>query len=120
MKFLPYLNRDAMKFQRTAACLIFSSFAGLGLSAHAADDTDRNHPIVFVADSGITTKIKTKLATQHLSSLKHIKVDTDEKGVVWLSGFASTQSQVDMAGAVARDTDGVRSVQNNIVVKNDE
>jgi hyperosmotically inducible protein len=109
-----------MKIQFTAACLLISSFAGLGMVAHAAEDGDRDHPIVFVADSGITTKIKAKLATQHLSSLKHIKVDTDDKGVVWLRGSASTQSQVDMAGAVARDTEGVRSVQNNIVVKNDE
>jgi len=109
-----------MKHKFTAACLLISSLAGLGMVAHAADDADRDHPIVFVADSGITTKIKAKLATQHLSSLRHIKVDTDDKGVVWLSGHASTQSQVDMAVAVARDTDGVRSVQNNIVVQNDE
>jgi hyperosmotically inducible protein len=111
-----------MKLKFTAACLLISSFAGFGMVAHAAEDGDhdRDHPIVFVADSGITTKIKAKLAAQHLSSLKHIKVDTDAKGVVWLRGSASTQSQVDMAGAVARDTEGVRSVQNNIVVKNDE
>jgi hyperosmotically inducible protein len=109
-----------MKLKFIAACLLISSFSGLDLVAHAAEDADRDHPIVFVADSGITTKIKAKLAAQHLSSLKHIKVDTDDKGVVWLSGSADTQSQIDMAGAVARDTEGVRFVQNNIVVKHDE
>jgi hyperosmotically inducible protein len=109
-----------MNHKFVTACLLFSSFIGLGMVAHATDDADRDHPIVFVADSGITTKIKVKLAAQHLSSLKHIKVDTDDKGVVWLSGHASTQSQVDMAVALARDTDGVRSVQNKISVRNDE
>jgi hyperosmotically inducible protein len=88
--------------------------------AHAEGDADRSHPIVFVADSGITTKIKAKLAAQHLKTLKNIKVDTDDKGVVWLSGYARTQAQVDMAGAVARDTEGVRAVNNNIVVKADD
>jgi osmotically-inducible protein OsmY len=40
--------------------------------------------------------------------------------VVTLSGFANTEAQVDMAVAVAHDTAGVRFVQNNIAVKNDE
>ncbi len=71
----------------------------------------------YVKDSAITTKVKTKLAAKHLSTLTRIKVDTDENGVVWLSGRAPTQDASDLAGMIAKNTDGVNSVHNNIVVE---
>lgn len=71
----------------------------------------------FVKDSVITTKVKTKLASKHLSTLTKIKVDTDANGVVWLSGRAPTQDAVDMAGLLAKDTEGVKSVHNDIIVQ---
>jgi hyperosmotically inducible protein len=71
----------------------------------------------FVKDSVITTKVKSKLAEKHLTSLTKIKVDTDANGVVWLSGRAPNQDAVDMAGMIAKNTDGVMSVHNDIVVQ---
>jgi hyperosmotically inducible protein len=71
----------------------------------------------FVKDSVITTKIKSKLAAKHLSTLTKIKVDTDANGVVWLSGRAPTQDAADVAGLIAKDTDGVKAVHNDIVVQ---
>jgi hyperosmotically inducible protein len=84
-----------------------------------ADDTgtapDSSHH--FVKDSAITTKVKTKLAAKHLTTLTRVKVDTDENGVVWLSGRAPTQDAVDMATLIAKDTDGVTSVHNGIAIQ---
>jgi hyperosmotically inducible protein len=71
----------------------------------------------FVKDSVITTKVKSKLAAKHLTTLTRIKVDTDENGMVWLSGRAPTQDAVDMAAMIAKDTDGVTSVHNGIAVQ---
>ncbi len=71
----------------------------------------------YVKDSVITTKVKSKLAAKHLSTLTRIKVDTDANGVVWLSGRAPTQDAVDMAGMIAKDTEGVKSVHNDIAVQ---
>jgi hyperosmotically inducible protein len=71
----------------------------------------------FVKDSVITTKVKSQLAAKHLTSLTKIKVDTDENGVVWLSGRAPNQDAVDMAGMIAKDTKGVNSVHNDVVVQ---
>ena len=71
----------------------------------------------FVKDSVITTKVKAKLAAKHLTTLARIKVDTDANGVVWLSGHAPTQDAADMAGLLAKDTDGVTSVHNDVMVK---
>ena len=71
----------------------------------------------FFKYSVITTKVKSKLAAKHLTSLTRIKVDTDENGVVWLSGRAPNQDAVDMATMLAKDTDGVVSVHNGIAVQ---
>lgn len=79
-----------------------------------AQDTGSDHH--FVKDSVVTTKVKTKLLAKHMSTLHHVKVDTDKDGVVWLSGTAPTKDARDLAGMIAEQTDGVRSVNNNIEV----
>ena len=87
------------------------------LAGYAADsDKDRSSPRDFVKDSVITTKIKAKLAEEKLSSALHIKVDTDNKGVVVLSGTAKNQAEVNKAGSIAKGVEGVASVENNIRV----
>jgi hyperosmotically inducible protein len=94
----------------------------LGSVAVLADDSDkdRSHPEAFVKDSAITTKIKTKLAADHLTSLGRIHVDTDKDGVVWLSGSARTQEAIDQAVSIARSTEHVKSVHNDLTIKKDD
>lgn len=82
----------------------------------ADSDADRAHPGAFVKDSVITTKVKAKLASKHMATLMHIKVDTDNQGVVWLSGKAPTKDASDLAAELAKNTEGVMSVHNKIVV----
>ena len=71
----------------------------------------------YVKDSVITTKVKTKLAAKHLTTLTRVKVDTDENGVVWLSGKAPTKDASDLAAMIAKGTEGVTSVHNDIAVE---
>jgi hyperosmotically inducible protein len=88
------------------------------VAGHAADgSSDRRHPVTFVKDSVITTKIKAKLAEEKISSLTHIKVDTDAAGAVFLGGRVKTQEEADKAVSIARGTEGVTSVKSNIRVK---
>ena len=70
--------------------------------------------------SVITTKIKTKLAAEHLSSLARIHVDTDENGIVWLSGSARDQLAIDKALSIARDTEGVKDVKSTVEIRIDD
>ena len=77
---------------------------------------DTSHPGNFVKDSVITTKVKAKLAEKHMSTLTNIQVDTDNNGIVWLSGKAPTKDASDLAEMIAKATDGVRGVHNSIVV----
>ncbi len=103
------------------SALLVSSALCAPLLAHATDGTsDRKHPAAFVKDSVITTKIKAKLAAEKMSSLARIRVDTDREGMVVLSGRARTQAAVDKAESIAREVEGVTSVQNNIKVKKDD
>jgi hyperosmotically inducible periplasmic protein len=93
----------------------------LGSIAVAQDsDSDRAHAKSFVKDSAITTKIKSKLAAEHLTSVGRIHVDTDKDGVVWLSGSARSQAAIDKAVDIARGTEGVRNVKNDLVIKKDD
>jgi hyperosmotically inducible periplasmic protein len=93
----------------------------VSLTTYAADadtSTNANQPSAktYVSDSVITTKIKAKLAEAKLGTLVHVSVDTDNKGVVTLTGTAKTQEVADKAGQIATATEGVTSVQNNIKV----
>lgn len=90
------------------------------VAAYAAErNSDRSHPMTYVKDSIITTKIKAKLAAEHPGSMKHIQVDTDKDGVVWLTGTANTQEEINQAIATARNTEGVKSVWSDLQIKND-
>lgn len=88
------------------------------MAAHAADaDADRTHPMTFVKDSVITTKVKAKLAAEKIKSLVHIKVDTDSAGMVVLSGKVGTQEEADKAVSIAQGTEGVTSVTSHLRVR---
>ena len=92
----------------------------VGAGAFAQDaDMDRSHPKAFVKDSVITTKVKTKLAADKLGSLAQIHVDTDRNGMVVLSGSAKSQERADAAVSIARATEGVTSVRNDIKIKSE-
>ena len=67
-------------------------------------------------DTGITTNVKTKFATDDLVKAHEINVTTDH-GVVTLSGDVETRAMEERAVQIARDTKGVRDVVNNLHVE---
>lgn len=109
-----------MKIKLATTCFVIGTLLA-PIAAYAADsDSDRSHPMTFVKDSVITTKIKAKLADEKMSSLAHIKVDTDRKGAVVLSGKVRTQEEADKAVSIARETEGVTSVKSKIRIKKED
>ena len=109
-----------MKVAFATTCLVFGTLLGSAV-AWAGDDSDadRSHPVAFVKDSAITTAIKAKLAAEHVSSMARIHVDTDQDGVVWLSGSAGTQEAADKAASIARETEHVKTVHSNVKIEKD-
>jgi hyperosmotically inducible periplasmic protein len=110
-----------MKTKLAIACVAFGALLG-SAAAIAGDDANAvgTSTVVFVKDSAITTKIKTKLAADHLTSLGRIHVDTDQDGVVWLTGTARSQEAIEQAESLARNTEHVRSVHNDLKVRLDD
>ncbi len=94
-----------------------TGFAVAPAFADPSNDSDSSHPGAFVKDSIVTAKVKAKLAEKHMATLTNIQVDTDNSGIVWLSGKAPTKDASDLAEMIAKDTDGVRHVHNRIVVE---
>ena len=83
--------------------LAFVALIGAGCESQTMDD------------AGITSKVKSKLAADSRTSAIDIKVDTN-RGVVTLSGTAAGQAEKTSAGELAKNTEGVRGVVNNITV----
>ena len=110
-----------MKSNIVTTVLVIAALSVPVLALAAADTgADRAHPAAFVKDSVITTKVKSKLAAEHIKSLGRIHVDTDENGVVWLRGTAGTQEAADRAVAIAHDTEGVKDVRSHIKVRHND
>ncbi len=70
-----------------------------------------------VDDSTITASVKTKLATDKISSLTRIDVDT-VRGTVSLNGVVESQEQKARAQELASQASGVNRVINNLQVQN--
>jgi hyperosmotically inducible protein len=108
-----------MKFKLAATCLVIGTVLAPIAVYAAGTDADRSNPTNYVKDSVITTKIKTQLAAKHAGSMTHISVDTDKNGIVWLTGSANNQAEVDQAVAIARNTEGVKSVKSELTIQKD-
>jgi len=70
----------------------------------------------YVDDSTITAKVKADLAQDKKVSATDVHVNT-YKGVVDLSGFVNSPSEILEARLVADQVSGVRSVHDNLIVK---
>ena len=91
--------------------------AGLAMSAAACAATPtRESTGGYIDDSTIAAKIKADLAQDNQVSATDVSVKT-YKGVVDLSGFVNSQSQVSEARRVASQVAGVKAVHDNLIVK---
>lgn len=70
----------------------------------------------YVDDATITTKVKTAIFNDPNLKANEISVETF-KGVVQLSGFVSSASDINRAVEVARSVSGVKTVKNDMHVK---
>jgi hyperosmotically inducible protein len=105
----------------TVATTLLAGLSMMSAPAFSEDsDSDRSHPVNFVKDSVVTTKIKAKLAKEKANSMANIHVDTDAKGMVTLSGTAHTAADAAKAEEIAKGTEGVTSVTSTVTVKADD
>ena len=102
-----------MKKLVIASMLAISAIATVtGCSVTSRQSTVGN----YVDDTTITTRVKTRFAEDQQVSAARINVET-LKGVVQLSGFATSTAEKTRAGQLAREVPGVQEVRNSIVVQ---
>ncbi|MGB8856860.1 MAG: BON domain-containing protein [Burkholderiales bacterium] len=70
----------------------------------------------YIDDTLITTKVKASVFAEPTLKSAEINVETF-KGVVQLSGFVSSQTDMNKAVEVARGVKGVKSVKNDMRLK---
>jgi osmotically-inducible protein OsmY len=70
-----------------------------------------------VSDSWITTKVKASYLTENALKGSDISVDTDDHGVVRLTGTVPTEAARARAVEIARTTKGVRRVDDHLELK---
>jgi hyperosmotically inducible protein len=70
----------------------------------------------YLDDSVITTRVKTAVFNESTLKSSEINVETF-KGVVQLSGFVSSQADINKAVEIARSVKGVASVQNDMQLR---
>src|SRR4051812_7830891 len=95
-----------------AAVLAAATLAGTGCAVTRGQQSAGT----FVDDTATTTAVKAKFVEDKTVDASSIKVET-LKGTVQLSGFAKSNAEKAQAEYLARNTKGVRSVQNSIVVR---
>ena len=106
------MPKTATKF-RFLLPLIMLTVAAAGCSVNEGQETTGE----YVDSAAITTQVKTKLATDGGVALANqVQVET-LKDIVQLSGFVPSMADRTKAEQIAWSVDGVRGVENDIIVK---
>ncbi len=85
-------------------------------SSPGAPVAKKETPVEYVEDSVITAKVKAAVLNDPSLKSTEINVET-YKGIVQLSGFVNSRTDINRAVEVARGVRGVTSVKNVMIVK---
>jgi osmotically-inducible protein OsmY len=94
----------------------FPMILALLLSLGCAPTPTRESTGQYIDDSVITTKVKTAIFNEPTLKSTEINVETF-KGVVQLSGFVNSETDISKAVSVASSVDGVKRVNNDMRTK---
>ncbi len=104
-----------MKKFNSIRCFLFGSSIALALAGCSGSRLHESTGEYF-DDVILTTKVKTAILGDARVKFLQIHVESF-KGVVQLSGFVNSQAAVDQAVRLARTVNGVRQVNNSLIVK---
>ena len=105
------MSSSKLKLSRALTGLVLTIALISGCQSMTGSTAGQN-----VDDSTITASVKTKLATEKLSTLTRVEADT-VRGVVTLNGMVESAEQRARVEALTRQVDGVRGVNNNLQVQ---
>jgi hyperosmotically inducible protein len=97
--------------------LVAAMIGWLGLFATACSVTSGQSSVgEYVDDATITARVKSRFAEDTTVAATRIQVET-LKGIVQLSGFATSEAERQRAAQLAAAVPGVKQVQNSVVVR---
>lgn len=103
-----------MNISKRLATILFSFL--LVAMAGCASTSKSEGTGEYIDDTVITTKVKAEIFNEPSLKSRELNVETF-KGTVQLSGFVSSQADINKAVEVARSVKGVKSVKNDMKVK---
>ena len=103
-----------MNISKRLATLIFSVL--LVVVAGCASTPKSEGTGEYFDDTIITSKVKAEIFNEPSLKSREINVESF-KGIVQLSGFVSSQEDINRAVEVARKVKGVKSVKNDMKIK---
>ena len=101
-----------MNVSKRVAALVFITLLAVGCASTPTKEGTGQ----YFDDSVITAKVKAAVFNESTLKSSEINVETF-KGVVQLSGFVSSQTDINKAVQVAEGVGGVKSVKNAMTVK---
>jgi hypothetical protein len=114
LSFIIHLEGSTMKLQKI--CSAFLLITLLAFFLGCASTSKKEGTGEYVDDTVITTKVKAVIFNEPTLKSSEINVETF-KGVVQLSGFVNSQTDISKAVDLARSVKGVTSVKNNMHLK---
>lgn len=106
-----------MKIARVLLVAALATTALPAMVACSSTSSERHQSVgSYIDDATITTRVKAALAEDKQVRVTQVNVETYQ-GTVQLSGFVDSESDVRRAGEVARGISGVRTVRNDLRVK---
>lgn len=101
---------QAKRFTTFILLLVLAAFMG------CASTSKQEGAGEYLDDTAITAKVKSAVFGEPTLKSAEINVETF-KGIVQLSGFVSSQADINKAVEVTRSVGGVKSVKNDMRVK---
>lgn len=107
--------KSITKLNSLTAALFLATATVAGLAGCAGDRYNQSTG-EHIDDAATTSRVKDALSNDTMYKYPDVNVTTF-KGTVQLSGFVDTRAQKSQAGTLAKNTAGVKEVDNNITVK---
>lgn len=104
-----------MKHFSKYAVAIFFAFSMLVMAGCAAPEKQQTVG-AYIDDATITTRVKATILDDPDLRVSEINVETFD-GIVQLSGFVSSETEINRAVRVTQNVEGVKSVKNDMQVK---
>lgn len=115
----PTMKTKSQKSHLLALLLLSGALVGTAFTTACSSTATRQSTGEYIDDTALTARVKSAFVSDDSVKARDVQVETF-RGVVQLSGFVDDMNQKARAEQIARSTDGVRDVTNQIQLKTNQ